>query len=170
MFKTDDTVTYGINGVCKIVGIEEKELLGVKRDYYVLKPVTNDKSTYFVPVDNNNITVKMRKLLTEDEINNILDCAGDEKPQWINNERERKECYKKIVGEANHTELIKMIKAITCEKNRREKQGKKLFASDEKFLRDAEKILCDEFQYVLNLSEKEVLAYIFKRVGKATEE
>ena len=31
MFNVDDIVTYGINGVCKIVTIEEKNLMGIKK-------------------------------------------------------------------------------------------------------------------------------------------
>ena len=68
MFKINDIVTYGTNGVCKITGTEEKDLMGTKKTYLVLKPTkTGDNSTYFVPVDNENLLGKMRKLLSEDE-------------------------------------------------------------------------------------------------------
>ena len=57
-----------------------------------------------------------------------------------------------------------MIKAIHFEKKDREEKGKKLHISDERFLKEAEKILYDEFQYVLHLSEKDVMSYIFSRI------
>lgn len=164
MFKVDDIVTYGINGVCKVAAIEEKNLMGTTKDYLVLKPLNGDKSTFYVPVDNENLLSKMRKLLSEDEINQLIDSMPNEKVLWIENERERKECYKKIIADGNHSELIRMIKAIHFEKKDRETKGKKLHISDERFLKEAEKILYDEFQYVLNLLEKDVLPYIFARI------
>ena len=166
MFNVDDIVTYGINGVCKIVTIEEKNLMGTKKNYLVLKPLKGDKSTFYVPVDNENLLSKMRKLLSEDEINQLIDSMPNEKILWINNERERKERYRQIIADGNHLELIRMIKAIHLEKKDREEKGKKLHISDERFLKEAEKILYDEFQYVLNLSEKDVMSYIFARIDK----
>ena len=71
MFKVDDIVTYGINGVCKVAAIEEKNLMGMKKDYLVLKPLNGDKSTFYVPVDSENLLSKMKKLLSEDEINEL---------------------------------------------------------------------------------------------------
>ena len=50
MFNIDDIVKYGINGVCKIVTIEEKNLMGTKKNYLVLKPLNGDKSTFYVPI------------------------------------------------------------------------------------------------------------------------
>lgn len=166
MLKVDDIVTYGINGVCKVVAIEEKNLMEQKKTYLVLKPLNGDKSTYYVPVDNENLLGKMRKLLSEDEINQLIVSMPKEKNLWIDNERERKECYKKIIADGNRSELIGMIKAIHFEKKDREEKGKKLHISDERFLKDAEKILYDEFQYVLKLSECDLMSYIFERIEK----
>ena len=167
MFKVDDIVMYGTNGVCKITEIEEKNLIGTKKTYLVLKPFNGDKSTYFVPVDNENLLSKMRKLLSKDEINRLIDSMPYEKVLWIDNERDRKQCYKKILAEGNHSELIRMIKALHCKKKSLEEKGKKLHMSDERFFKDAEKILYNEFQYVLNLSEEDVLSYIFDRIEKS---
>lgn len=168
MFKVDDIVTYGINGVCKIEAIEEKNLMGVKKDYLILKPLNGDKSTFYVPVDNENLLGKMRKLLSEVEINQLIDSMPNEKVLWINNERDRKERYKQIIADGNHSELISMIKAIHFEKKDREEKGKKLHISDERFLEEAEKILYDEFRYVLKLSEPDLMSYIFARIESKT--
>ncbi|MBO5408703.1 MAG: CarD family transcriptional regulator [Clostridia bacterium] len=168
MFKVDDILTYGINGVCKVTAIEEKNLMGIKRNYLVLKPINGDRSTFYVPADNEDLLGKMRKLLSEDEINRLIDSIPGEKVLWINNEKERKERYRQIVADGNHSELIRMIKAIHLEKKGRAEKGKKLHISDERFLKEAEKILYDEFQYVLNLTEKDVVPYIFSRLETNT--
>jgi len=90
----------------------------------------------------------------------------NEKANWIANENERKNMYRDIISKGNHTELIKMIKAIFIEKREKESEGKRLHASDERFLKEAEQILYGEFQYVLNLNEDELMNYIFERIEK----
>lgn len=164
MFKIDDIVAYGTNGVCKIVEVEEKNIMGITKTYLVLKSLNGDKSTYYVPCDNKNLLGKMRKLLSQDEINQLIDSMPKEKNLWIDDERERKACYAKIISDGNHSKLIRMIKALHSEKTTRESNGKKLHISDEKFLKDAEKILYNEFKYVLNLSEQDLMSYIFTRI------
>ena len=89
---------------------------------------------------------------------------ASESANWIANENQRKEKYKSIISEGNHKELIKMIKAIFFEKKEREAIGKRLHASDERFLKEAEQVLHGEFQYVLNLNEDQLMAYIFERI------
>ena len=83
---------------------------------------------------------------------------------------ERKEKYRSIISEGNRTELIKVIKAIFFEKKARAKNKKRLTASDERFLKDAEQILHGEFKYVLNLNEEELINYISDRIEKNAEE
>ncbi len=168
MFNVEDIVTYGANGVCKVVAIEKKEVMGTKKDYLVLEPVNGGKLTFYVPVDNENMLCKMRKLLSEDEINNLIDSMPDEKLLWIDSERVRKERYRQIITNGNHSELIGMIKAIYFVKKDREEKGKKLYISDERFLKEAEKILYEEFQYVLNLSEQDLMPYIYARIERKT--
>ena len=168
MFKVDDIVTYGINGVCKVVAIEEKNLMGTKKEYLVLNPLNGDKSTFYVPVDNENLLSKIRKLLSEDEINNLIDSMPNEKVLWINNDKERKVLYRQIIVDGTPSELIRMIKAIHFEKKEREANGKKLHISDERFLKEAEKILYDEFRYVLKLSEHELVSCIIEKIESKT--
>lgn len=54
MFKINDVVVYGTQGICKIVDIEEKTVSKVSKKYFVLKPVNNNDSTIFLPTDNEN--------------------------------------------------------------------------------------------------------------------
>ena len=166
MFKVDDVIIYGTQGVCRIVDIEEKALSGVKKNYFVLKPVNDIGPTIFAPTDNENILKKMRKLLTEEEINKLIDSMPDGKTAWIDNVNERKECYKNLLASGDHSALIQMIKAIYAHKKEREAVGKRLHVMDEHFFKDAEQILYNEFQYVLNLSGKDALMrYILERIG-----
>ena len=91
----------------------------------------------------------------------------DEEVVWIKNDNDRKEHYRKILTSGDHVELIKLIKAIYAHKIEREAEGKRLHMIDEQFFKNAEQILYNEFQYVLNLNNKdELMKYIFLRIEK----
>lgn len=164
MFQINDVIIYGAEGVCQITGIEEKKISGAKKIYFVLKPVSDNGSAIFAPTDNEHVLKKMRRLLTKDEIHRLMDFAQTENVLWVENENERKEQYKSALTKGDHRELIKMIKAIYVHKTEREAEGKRLHMSDERFLKDAEQILYNEFQYVLDLKSKdEFMNCIFGR-------
>ncbi len=167
MFQVNDVIIYGAQGVCKIADMEQKTIGGVKKSYFVLKPVNDKGSTIFVPVDNEHVLKKMRQLLTKDKIHKLIDSMPEENAVWVENENERKALYKNIIAKGDHLELVKMIKAIYAHKKEREAEGKRLHMSDERFFKDAEQILYNEFQYVLDLSGKDdLMAYIFERIEK----
>lgn len=166
MFHVNDVIIYGTQGVCRIDAIEEKRISGIKKMYFVLKPAHDSGSTIYVPVDNEHVLKKMRRLLTKPEIDRLIDSMRRENVVWIEQETERKEHYKSILAQGDHLELIKMIKSIYVHKLEREAAGKRLHLSDERFFKDAEHILYNEFQYVLNLESKDALMkYIIDRIG-----
>lgn len=170
MFKVNDVIIYGTQGVCRIVDIEEKSISGAKRNYYVLKPVHDNGATIFAPTDNEHVLKKMRRLLSRAEIDRLIDSMPEEKAVWMQNDTERKELYKKILASGDHVELIKMIRAIYAHKKERESEGKRLHMIDEHFFKDAEQILYNEFQYVLELNSKEeLMTYIVSRLEPSSQ-
>lgn len=167
MFKVNDVIVYGTQGVFQIADMEEKTVNGVKKNYFVLKPVGDNGATVFAPADNAQIRKKMRYLLTKDEIHRLIAAMPDEDAVWIANDNARKEHYKGILARGDHLELIRMIKAIYGHKKEREAEGKRLHLSDEHFFREAEQLLYKEFAYVLKLNNKEeLMKYIFLHIEK----
>lgn len=165
VLKVNDVIIYGSQGVCKIVDITEKSMTGAKKKYYVLKPVADQGATIYAPTDNAHVLKKMRRLLSEAEINQLIDSMPAETGIWVKNDNDRKEIYKQILAGGNHVELIKMIKAIYAHKKERETEGKRLHMVDGHFFKDAEQILYNEFQYVLHLNSKdELMQYIVNRL------
>lgn len=167
MLQVNDVIIYGVQGVCKITAIEEKTIAGAKKTYFVLKPVGDQGSTIFAPTDNELVRRKMRRLLTKEEIHKLIDSMRWENALWVTNENERKELYKNILAKGDHLDLIRMLKAIYAHKTQREAEGKRLHMSDERFFKDAEQILYNEFQYVLDIKDKDdLMRYIFARIEK----
>ncbi len=164
MFKVNDTIMYGTQGICKIVEITEKDFMGTKKEYYVLKPINDAGATLFAPVNNEKIESKMRRILSKEEIYELIETMPYEEANWIDNENERKEKYKRIIAGGDRAELIKMIKALYFQKKKRESDGKHLYLSDERFFKEAERILYDEFQYVLKIRKEDLMSFIFERI------
>lgn len=67
-FQVNDSVLYGAEGVCRITDICEQDFMGERAMYYVLKPVYGATSTVFVPVNNERLKAKMRRILSAEEI------------------------------------------------------------------------------------------------------
>ena len=164
MFQINDVVVYGAQGVCKIVGIQEQKIDGTSKTYFVLKPADDRGATFYVPTWNEKALAKMRIVMTKQDVDALIDSMPNKKPAWIENENERKETYKRILAGGNQTQIISMIQAIYLHKKEREAEGKRLHMSDEHFMKDAEQLLYNEWQYILNVDKAGVMAYIFNRI------
>ena len=165
MFQVDDVIIYGSQGVCRITGMEEKRISGATKTFFVLEPVQSGGATIYAPVDNEQVRKKMRRLLTRQEICDLIDGVSEGDSAWVENENERKDRYRKILAEGDRAELIHMIKAIYLHKKEREAEGKRLHMTDEHFFKEAERIVYNEFQYVLELESREdLMQYIISRI------
>ena len=94
MFEKGETVVYGASGICVVEDIREEsfgDLKGEVKEYYILRPLKESSSTLFVPVDNKKLTDKIKRVLTENELDLLLEKARDCENDWIDNERERSE-------------------------------------------------------------------------------
>ncbi len=167
MFKVDDVVLYGSEGVCRITEITDKNFGRGPEKYYVLKPVYKALSTVFVPAGNEALVSRMHSVLSRDEVNRFIDGLPNEKLPWIEDENERKAKYKEILDSGDRCGLACVIGTIFHRRKALQASGKKLHLCDERAFKDAEKMLYDEFAYVLNISPDDVPAYIRSRIGDA---
>lgn len=164
MFKVNDVVVYGTQGVCQIVGIELQRTAGENKEFFVLKPKSDRGATFYVPTWNEKAWGKMRKVMSRAEIDALIDSMPDRKPVWIANENMRKETYKKLLAGGDQAEILSMVQALYLHRKQREAEGKRLHMSDEYFMKEAEQLLHNEWQYVLNLDKAGLMAYIFSRI------
>ena len=167
MFKTNDIIAYGAEGVCQITGMAEKTIDGKIIEYYVLKPVDGRNSTVYVPTESQALLAKMRKLPSKEEINLLIDSIPHIAPNWIKNDQERKSAYGKVLSSGDHTDLIMMIKALYLQKKEREAMKKNLGMSDDRFMKEAEQRLYNEWQYVLKMNKDELMSHIFTRIEQS---
>ncbi len=133
------------------------------RPYYVLKPVYHTASTVYVSAISDRRKTEIRHILSADEIFSVVKKMSGKDFTWIKDNRKRKEIYGQILADGNRSELLKMIKTLHWHKQELKNISKdrKLQNSDEDFLKYAEKTLCEEFAYVLNIKREEVIPFIY---------
>lgn len=167
MFSVNDTVLYGIYGVCRIENIVENKIDGKLVPYYELKPSRDERSTVFVPINNEKLTARMKTILSVDEIHELIRNMPGQDTVWIDSDSERRETYKQIISRGDRSEVIQLIKTLYLRRKLQNEDGKKLRAMDEEFLKGAEKLLYEEFAHVLNLQVKEVGPFIKNELKKS---
>lgn len=167
MLNLKDTVLYGTTGVCTVESIEEKKFGKEVRQYYVLKPIKQSTSTVFIPADNQNLLSKVRELLTPDEIRDIIKSLPQEPDIWFNDESERKTKYSEIIASGDRKACLKLIRTLCNRQKELSLCGKRLHLADERALKEAQRLIHDEFSCSLNISVDEVVSYISNEILKS---
>lgn len=164
MFQVNDTILYGSQSVCTVTEICERRIGGQKLRYYVLKPVFDSRSTIYVPCENTGLVGKMRRILSAAEIYTLIDELQDGAVPWIADETERKEAYGEILRSGDRKALAGLIRTLYLHREQQKAAGKKFHTVDEQLLDRAQKLLHEEFAYVLNLRPEDVPPFIAKRI------
>lgn len=164
MFEIGEKVLYSVNGVCEITDITEKTFGKTVMKYYVLKPLYNESSTLFVPVNNENLVKKMKKLMTKSELDAVLNNVSKKENNWNDNEVQRKEEFRQTISFGNISDILIQLKAVWIHRIKQNEKGRKLHITDEIFLRDAEKLIKEEIATVIGVNQDEVIPYIKDKI------
>ena len=149
MFSVGETVVYSIHGVCKIKDISLLKFGNEKRKYYILCPVGDGKSTLYVPLDNENLLSQMRPVMSREEIDLLIGSVSQDKTEWIEDAVSRKEYCDRILKSGNRKELMQLIEMLYLKQEELKSKNKHFHIADERCLKDAEKLLYDEFSFTL---------------------
>ncbi len=155
MFKMGDIIVYGAQGVCKIESIESKQIGKQTTDYYVLKPIFNENTAVFVPVNNELLASKMQDVLTKSQAKELAEKVADIDIIEAKDETQKRELYKAILSSSDREKLIALIKTIRLERDARRQNNKKLNINDEQTLRKAELLLYNELAFVYGVEPDE---------------
>ena len=169
MFNINDLVQYGVDGVCRITDITTRELRDRQIDYYVLKPVFNSNATLFVPLNNETLVSKMRYTMSADELSCMIREAYSSECEWIENDNDRQVRFKEIISGGNSPALVRLIKSLRTHRQEMISVGKKLHMADERFVKEAERLLNDEYAVALGITPDEagpVIEELIREPGK----
>ena len=166
MFQVNDTVVYGSDGICVIEEIAARTFDHKTQEYYVLRPLYGNQSTIFVPTQNEKLCGKMRQLLSAEEIYAMIRALPGAETVWIENEALRKQTYAQILRSGNRKDLMRLLKTLHLHQRKLRNSGKKFHASDERFMKEAERVLYGEFAHVLHLEPAQVEPFILRELDE----
>ena len=169
MFQIGDVLVYTTYGICRVENIIEMNFNGSLTKYYILVPLSEAKTELTIPVDNPITNSRLHKLLTPDEINEIINQIVYLEPFWIPNDNERKKAFNDIIKKGDRKDTLQMLKSVKKHQLSLKDKVRKLHACDEQVMHDAEKLIVDEFSYVLNKEKIEIYILINNELMKNLE-
>ncbi|MBQ7045705.1 MAG: CarD family transcriptional regulator [Clostridia bacterium] len=162
MFKITDNIIYGTTGACVIDDIKTENFKGVSMQYYVIRPIYDKHSVIFAPVGKSEN--KMRKILSAEQVYELINSIESTDSLWIENEAERKEKFSELIKKGDRAELVALVRTLYLKREEQQKSGKKLHIADQKAMDSAEKLLYEEFAFVLDIELDQVVPFITKQI------
>lgn len=164
-FQEEQLVVYNESCICRIAGKVQRCFDGEhKMEYYKLCPVRAEHSSYYVPVA--QAEKRMRGLMTEAEVLEMIDSLRKQELSLSEDGRERKETVNHILRCGDYREILCMLHALHKIQERCSLERKRMLVGDENAIQSAQERIFPEFALVLGISEDEVDSLIRCRLGE----
>lgn len=147
MFNVGDRVVYPMHGAGIIEKIEEKEILGQKKKYYIMKLPLGDMKV-MIPIDNAE-RIGLRQVVDEEKLTKVFSVLRDSKSTMSTNwnRRYRANLQKIKTGDIySVAEVVRNLMLRDLEKG--------LSAGERKLLENAKQILISELIMVKDIEEE----------------
>jgi len=165
VYQKGDHVVYNSVGVCRVVDICRKDFGdGTEGEYLILETVYGNGMTVYIRTDSYKDI--LRPLLTRDELLALIQTLPDADDEWITDNPTRKELFHHAIQSKDQGELIRMIKLLYTRKRNLENEGKRLPFSDAESMKEAEKLLTNEFAFVLKIEPDQVVPFILEQLSQ----
>lgn len=164
MFKIGEVVSYSATGVCEIIDIREEKLTDIVMQYYILKPIYQNASTVYVPVNNQTLVSRMKYLLTQKDAEELIDSLNSNELEWIDNDSERLNIWREILRSGDRKKIAALIRTLYLRSQNLTSLGKHLRSLDAQILKEAQNVLHGEFATVFNIPLDEVENFISNKV------
>ena len=144
-------------------------------EFYVLLKDISGSSAYTAEEkkmcirDRDNTKVLMRKILSREEAEKLLEDIPEIEQIWIPNEKLREEQYKEVMRTCDCRQWIGMMKTLYRKRLRRLAPGRKFTAVDERYLKEAEEHLYDELSLALGAGRQETEERIIRKLKQAEQ-
>ncbi|MBO5517359.1 MAG: CarD family transcriptional regulator [Firmicutes bacterium] len=153
MFSIGDKVVYPMHGAGTIQNIEEKEVLGETRAYYILR-IPYGNLQVMVPVKGSDVA-GLRPIVSEEEVCGVLDVLSAESTPMDENWNRR---YRENMDKLRSGDPAKVAEVIR--NLMRVERAKRLSTGEKKLLANARQILASEIVLVRGVAEKDALDMI----------
>ena len=153
MFSIGDKVVYPMHGAYTIQNIEEKEVLGETRAYYILR-IPYGNLQVMVPVKGSD-AAGLRPIVSEEEVSGVLDVLSAESTPMDENWNRR---YRENMDKLRSGDPAKVAEVIR--NLMRVERAKRLSTGEKKLLANARQILASEIVLVRGVAEKDAMDMI----------
>lgn len=149
MFNIGDKVVYPLHGAGTIEAIEEKEILGEVKKYFILRmPIGNIKIS--IPIDK-IAEIGVREVFKKEEMEPVIRVLEGKGTQMPDNWSQR---YRENLDKIKTGDIFEIARVVRNLSIRDYKKG--LSAGEKKMLNSARKMLVSEFVIVNNQTAEEV--------------
>jgi len=153
MFNIGDKVVYPMHGAGIIEAIEEKEILGEKQKYYIMKMPTGNMKV-MIPL-NHIEDIGIREVAREDEIQEALNVLQGQESKMSSNWNRR---YRANMDKIRSGDILQVAEVVRNLSLREKEKG--LSTGERKMLENAKHILISEIVLSKNIQEDEALQMI----------
>ncbi|MBA1336433.1 MAG: CarD-like transcriptional regulator [Firmicutes bacterium] len=158
MFNIGDKVVYPMHGAGIIESIEEKEILGNKQKYYIMRmPIGNMK--VMIPLESVQ-DIGLREVIDKEKVNTVVEVLGGCKTNMPSNWNRR---YRVNMDKIKSGDILEVADVVRNLMLRDREKG--LSTGERKMLNNAKQILVSELVLVNNMDENEIESMIEDIIG-----
>ncbi len=149
MFQIGDKIVYPMHGAGVIVAIEEKDILGEKKKYYVMKMPMGEMKV-MVPIENIE-DIGIREIINNQEVDQVIAVLADDKTKMPQNWNRRYRANMDKIKSGDIYEIANVVRNLMI----RDRE-KGLSTGERKMLNNAKQMLVSEIVLAKQLDQTEV--------------
>ncbi|MBR3887985.1 MAG: CarD family transcriptional regulator [Clostridia bacterium] len=160
MFKVGDKIVYPMHGAGTIESIEEREILGEKQKYYVMKMPVGDIQV-MVPTKNAEL-IGVRDVVGNDVAQNVFEVLSAQPTDMSTNWNKRYRDNQEKMKSGDICELADVVRNLAFRQ-----KSKGLATGEKKMLSNAKQILISELVLAESMTKEQVELMINDKIDAA---
>ncbi len=149
MYSVGDKVVYPMHGAGVIESIEEREILGCKQNYYVLRMPLGDMKV-MIPIQNVE-GIGIREVICSNDVDKVYEILQDQEINVTNNWNKR---YRENMSKIKSGNIYEVADVVRILMKRDREKG--LSTGEKKMLNSAKQILVSELILAEDLEQMEI--------------
>ncbi len=149
MFSIGDKIVYPMHGAGVIEAIEEREILGTRRKYYIMR-IPLDDMKVMIPMDNIE-GIGIRQVISKEEVESVMAVLEANETRMPQNWNRRYRANIDRIKTGDIFEVAEVVRNLVL----RDRE-KSLSTGERKILNNARQILVSEIILAAELSEEQV--------------
>ena len=162
MFNVGDKIVYPMHGAGTIDAIEQKDILGEKQDYYIIKMPGEVK--VMVPTDKAE-EVGVRNIINKEEAAKVMSVLGQNETEMSQNWNKR---YRDNMDKMKSGDVYEVADVVRNLSFKQKEKG--LSTGEKKMLNNAKQILVSELVLAEHASQEEVEKLVENKINISFDE